>query len=342
MNNYIRYLLAASVMATALVPAVGAAAPEVYGKLMVGYETVDDETQMEDFWQSKSYASRFGVRGSAETDYPGIEAVYGLEWEVDVSDQANSSADHIKARNQFVGLKGGAGKVIVGRYDTPFKAAQGKVDLYNDFEGDIKVLMLSGEIRSNNILQYTSPKIADSVEINLMAIPGEDGTGVTDRNGPADGTSMSVTYDSDNLYVAFAVDSEVAIIDSDASRIVAIWKAGNFGIGGLFQTSDYAVVNGGDEEVTFLSAYYKVGKFTLKAQVGSTDNFAGDDGDSVLGTEAREAELTVLGVDWNLSKKTILGFHTTSREGGALGVDPISGDNNSRDVTGFNLIHSFE
>jgi predicted porin len=336
MNNYVRSLLTASLVAVALVPAVAAAeetGPEVYGKLMLGYETVDDETQMEDFWQTESYASRFGVRGSLETDYPGLEAVYGLEWEVDVSDNTNSSADHIKGRNQFVGLKGSVGKVIVGRYDTPFKASQGKVDLYNDFEGDIKVLMASGEIRSTNIIQYTSPKFADSIEVNAMIVPGEDGTGTTDRNGPADGTSLSVAYDSDSLYLALAVDSEIVIPESDATRIVALWKAGNFGIGGLIQTSDYGVVGGDDEEVTFVSGYYKFGKFTAKAQVGSTDNFAN--------VPDAESDLTVVGLDWNLSKKTVLGVHITNREGGALGVDP-NGDAFSRDVSGFTLIHSFD
>src|SRR5687767_13059141 len=120
MNSYIRSLALAAVSAMAVtVPATGSAA-EVYGKVLVGVENVEDdsdevevdidlvtgditvtEQESSDYWQVKSYDSRFGVKGDVETDVEGVKAIYNLEWAVDVSDQGNTSNNHITARNQY-------------------------------------------------------------------------------------------------------------------------------------------------------------------------------------------------------------------------------------------------
>lgn len=342
MNTYIRSLALASMSAAAIaLPAAGNAA-EVYGKVIVAVENIDQETNTEDFWQVASYDSRFGVKGKLDTDVEGLDAIYNLEWAVDVSDESRTSDDHITARNQFIGLKGGFGEFIAGRVDTPLKRAQGKVDLFNDRDADIKFLMAGGEVRANNIFQYTSPKLGDAIAVSIMGIPGEETVdppappGTDLQNGLADATSVSVTYGHDNLYLAFAADSDVNGADTDATRVVAHWATDAFGVGVLFQTSDFSatvdpLLESDDEEVTFVSAYYDLNDSTrLKVQTGTVDNYA-----SIAGAEG---DTTAFGVDFALGEKTVLGLLVASRNGG----DGLITDDLSRDTIGANLEISFE
>lgn len=324
MNRYIRISAFSTLVLLTVSPVALFAQPQVYGKLDLGLQNVDDESEPDDSWEVKSFASRFGVKGGAGTDIEGLDVVYKLEWEVDVADNANSSNDHIKSRNQYVGLKGAYGEFIIGRHDTPFKTAQDGIDQFNDMDADIKTIMAGAENRENNIYQYTSPKIGNAVTVTVMAIPGEDPAG--ENNGLSDGTSVSIGYENDSLYLAAALDSDVEGDNTDASRLVGIWKHGNFGIGGLLQTSDFGT--GEDEEVTIVSAYYTIGNNKLKAQFGSADNYAGIAG--------ADAELTAVGYDIALSKKSTVGFYYFTREGGD-GLTPTQ----SKDIFGAHLVHSF-
>ncbi len=355
MNQKILRQIALLSMIGAFLPAVQAET-DIYGKLILTVQQ-DEETataagvsSSSEAWDVKSHASRFGVKGSTDTDIEGVKAIYQLEWEIDVSDNGKSSDDHIKARNQFLGLKGGFGKLIIGRHDTPLKKAQGKVDLFGDLPADIKNIM-EGEVRADNMIQYTTPKIADAVSISIMLLPGEGDTiGTNVRDGISDGTSVAIQYSGSNLYLAAAFDSEVDAKNNsdilgigldddseitDTQRIVGMYKGGNFGVGAIFQTSeasqtmDPALYD--EEEATFVSAYIKNGSWKFKTQMGSTDNYAGAKG--------VEKELTAFGVDYSYSKKTTFTAYLVNLEESAspLGVSASV----EEDTLGFGLIHKF-
>ncbi|GIS06126.1 MAG: hypothetical protein CM15mP109_08820 [Candidatus Dadabacteria bacterium] len=76
-----------------------------------------------------------GIKGSQTFDN-GLAAIYKYEYQTDPIDGDPT----FKQRNSYVGLKGAFGKVFMGMHDTPTKKAQGKVDLFNDTAGDIKIL----------------------------------------------------------------------------------------------------------------------------------------------------------------------------------------------------------
>ncbi|MEL7307146.1 MAG: porin, partial [Pseudomonadota bacterium] len=82
---------------------------------------------------------------------------YKFEFGVDVSDadSKGDNEDNITARNQYVGVKGSFGQVVIGRNDTAMKQSQGKVDLFNDLEADIKN-GFKGENRLGNTISYAS------------------------------------------------------------------------------------------------------------------------------------------------------------------------------------------
>jgi predicted porin len=318
-----------------LLPFSVQAETDVYGKLLLGIEYVDDQTDANDYWDVKSHASRFGLKGSFDTDTDSLKVIYQLEWEVDVSDEADSSNDHLKGRDQYVGLEGGFGQFIVGRSDTPFKKSQGKLDLFNDYV-DIKVLMAGGENRENNVFQYSTPKIADAVTVSILGRPGEEADG--ENNGVADAISTSAAYDSASLYVALAFDSDIDGEDVKATRVSATWKFGDFGVGGLVQSTDWNTAD--NEQVILVNGFYKVGNIKWKVQFGRTENYAGIAANSA--GEDNTADYAAIGLDYSLGRQTTLGGYIARLEGGDnLEVDPVIGGPYTRDLFGVILIHSF-
>ena len=317
-------------------PAVALAEPEVYGKLLLSVEHIDDETDANDYWDVKSHDSRFGIKGDFATDTDSLKVIYQLEWAVDITDEANSSNDHIKARNQYVGLQGTFGEIIAGRNDTPLKSSQGKFDLFNDYL-DMKVLMAGAENRESNIIQYTAPKLADAVTVRLMIRPGEESDG--ENNGLADGISASAAYDADSIYAALAYDSNIDGEDVSTIRAVLTWKLGDLRVGGLLQSTDWNTPD--NEDVLVANASYSVGKTKLKLQLGHTENYGGI-ATNVAGDD-NTADYLVLGADFRLGEKTTLGTYVGMQEGGDnLAVDPLlAGGPYTRDTIGVILIHSF-
>lgn len=318
---FLRALFAGPVLLMLAAPGVHAEA-RVYGKLMPGLEYVDSQAEAGGLWQVSSHASRVGVKGGMPTGTDGLEVVYQLEWEVDISDEARSSNDHFKARNQFAGLSGRLGTVIIGRHDTPFKDAAGDVDLFNDIV-DIKRIMAGGENREDNIYQYTTPALAERFSVSFMGMTREDPAAGED--GPADAISSAVHYRDGDLHLAAAFDSEVEGPGTGAARLAGGWHGETFGFGGLVQSSDYNT--GTDETVILASGYYAVNKMTFKLQAGSTSDYGG--------TAGHDADLTAAGVDYTLSESTTVGAYLAGEEGGDVGAGL------ERDTVGFVLIHKF-
>ena len=273
--------------------------PKVYGKINISYGLEDINSA--DSWQMKSNASRIGVKGS----YPlteGLKAVYLLEWEVDVTDNANSSSDHIKARNQYAGVEGSFGAVLLGRNDSPIKLAQGKFDLFNDLDGDIKTLTAS-ELRVDNVLVYTSPKLGDLAQIMVAAIPGEEPGG---QDGPADALSGNIIFTKNGLF------GSVGVMDSDALtylRGVLYYNTKQYQIGGLLEKDEI----GDSSETAFaLSGSYTSGKATFKAQFGNSD--IGPKGKGLSSASYQGTESLSVGIDYSLHKNTLLYVYYTGMD----------------------------
>src|SRR5205814_4219924 len=72
-------------------------------------------------------ASRLGVRGTEDLG-GGLKAFFQLE--TSFKPDQNDSA--FAGRNSAVGLQGGWGSFLIGRWDTPFKIATGAVDPFGD------------------------------------------------------------------------------------------------------------------------------------------------------------------------------------------------------------------
>ena len=289
---------------------------DVYGKLNATLQNSDEAGESE--VELRSNASRFGVKGN-EALGDGLKAIYQFEWEIDPTDNANASDNHIKSRNQFVGLQGSFGTLKVGRHDTALKTAQGDFDLFNDLEGDIKNV-LNGENRESNFIGYTTPTLADAFSMTINLIPGEDAAAGND--GIADGMSVSLNYETDSVYAAIAQDSDIDGADVDTTRVVGGYKFGAAVVNAIFQQTDIAGV---DADAYGASFGYKFGDNMIKLQ-----HLQGDIWE--IGGAPLESQSSI-GLDHKLAKSTkLFGFYTTG---------DIGGGSDSNDYFGVGIEHKF-
>ncbi len=265
----------------------------IYGKANVTLQSSDDGDGR--FSEIKSNASRFGVKGDYKAN-DDITVVYKMEWQIDISDE--SGADNVKSRNQYVGLKGAFGEVVVGRNDTATKQSQGKIDLFNDLEADIKALWKSGgngENRVSDSVTYKSPKFGGFQAVGTFI--------AEDSKAGENGYSAALMYGDSKLkkspvFASVAVDSEVA--GYDVVRATVQGKVAGIKLGAMYQNSE-EVVTKTDMDGFVVNAAYGFGKTTLKAQYQSADF------ENNLDTNVISA-----GVDYKLAKNTkIFAFYSS-------------------------------
>lgn len=369
--------LLALAVGAALVPGIALAdGPKVYGKVNVSLENYEPElsdfddgldmtdpadrleqdNNTQDRWQLDSNASRLGVKGDFDLDVADLKAIYKLEYEVAVDD----GSDVFKQRNIYGGLKGGFGTLKAGMFDTPLKTSQGKIDQFNDLDADIKTIA-RGETRAKNIIQYSTPKIADALTLNFALIPAEnkDLNGGLDNkaegdNGLTDKTSFSAVFEKGGFYAAVALDKnnddkdlhvdEISGSPLDIQRVTVAYKADLFEVGVLHQVAEEAdkdqtvtpASKTGEETTMVVSGAIKVDRFKFKAQYGMTEGSNA----AVAPDSDAELTLTAVGMDYKLAKASKAYVYYAQLEGD----NGVSGDTygNREDTTlGFGLEHKF-
>ena len=190
-------LIALAVAGACTVPAAMAQTANpvtLYGRAYVTLEQVEakggagvpSRTRIED------QSSLFGIRGTEDLG-GGLRAFFQLET-VFRLDQNNSTFAN---RNSGVGLQGGWGSLLLGRWDMPFKAATTAIDPYGDLtiSGITGVLNDGGNFdrRDQNVMQYWSPtwggfafRLAGTANENKSgtANPRDYGANATFTRGP--------------------------------------------------------------------------------------------------------------------------------------------------------------
>lgn len=300
MKHIAKTALATALTLAAAAPSYAVAPITVYGKVNVSVESTDHRgSDFDSKTDISSNASRFGVKGGVALT-ESLNAVYVVEWAVNVSDQDSSSrgSNNITARNQYAGLEGNFGELLVGRNDTILKQSQGKVDLFNDLRGDLQTLF-QGEVRSGETVTYKTPSFsgfqAGATWINETA-------GNKDKNGEeVDAFSLGAWYGDESLkktpvYAGLAVDSEVS--GYDVVRASVQGALGDFVLGGVYQIQEKVAVNSEDQSGYLLSAAYNIGDFKPMVQFQDMEDL----GDSIS-----------VGAEYKLGKPTKLYAFYTGR-----------------------------
>lgn len=376
-------LLPLAIAAAIAAPGVALAdGPTVYGKFNVTYENSDLDysstleypqfdytarvSDSADTWELNSNQSRIGVKGNEKIS-DNLGAFYQAEFGIDVDDGASKgNGETFSQRDIFVGLNGGWGAVQLGRFDTPTKKSQGKVDQFNDsLAGDIQNVIV-GEVRASNMIQYSSPKLGNLVTLNAAFQPGEeycfDGADADCQDGPAENFSASVVLESGMFYGAVSYDDGIAGFDT--ARLTGMVKLDVFELGAIYQTAEESE---GDEPAEqdgyILSAGMNLGEANkIRFQYGYSElengfvdgdlqDFTNDDlGGPFLFGAAYEAEVTqiAVGFDHKLSKQTKLyvNYIMLETEGSYDGVDEDSDTFTIEDTTENNrlqlgVVHDF-
>ncbi len=352
-------LLALAVTAAIAAPGLALAdGPTVYGKMNLSLENVDYDNGVDsaDNWQVISNASRFGVKGDGKINNA-LKATYLIEWEV--SGDGDDGTD-LKQRNRSVGLAGNFGALDVGHFDSPTKVSQGKIDQFNDLEGDLKYV-LTGDSRPTDIIQYTSPSMS-GLQGKLAFMPGEDlddgVAGTDEEDGLADSFSASVSFTNNMIYAALAHDSEVTSslytgIDTDydfisgktpfdTTRLVGQLTSGPIQVGLMYQMAESSdqteafTEDAADAEQDgfLLSGAYTIGQTVLKAQYTSATTEFSDGPDSI----ETDAEMIGLGVDQKLSAQTtVFGYYNML----SYEDDTPNDEEESKDNLGVGIVHNF-
>lgn len=247
----------------------------VYGRLNVRAQGADDRDTDGTESEVRSTSSRIGLKGDYAVD-DGLDITYQLEWGLDIVDQDKGNDDNVTSRNQYIGLKGRYGEVRVGRHDTAVKISQGKVDQFNDLDGDLAYIF-KGENRLGNTVTYLSPKFNQFQAI--FTVLSEDNSKQIDDDGDSvTGLSSALMYGDSKLaktpfYVAVAYDAKVA--GYDILRISAQTKLAGLELGAMYQNQEQVEwdddsqsrVDRDDYDGFLLSAAYPLTeKFKLKMQ----------------------------------------------------------------------------
>ncbi len=356
-------LIAVAVGAAIAIPGAAFADATIYGRFNVGFEDQKFETVLGGdaaalvpvrTWKLKdnNNNSRLGLRGTQDLGVGDLKGIYQLEYSVDPD---GSEGTPFSERDIFVGLQGGFGQIKFGKFNTPIKSLGAKADFFDDQTIGDDQHLLTGETRSNNIIQYQTPKFADAFTVSLAFVPGEGRVALDDATkldkGIADTLYAGVSYESKVVYasVSYASKEAGALKFDGATAGVNIIRGAVYvnpipalELSALAQQAkgiDQDGATGGAagnafgadrKETSFLvGAAYSFKAFKFKAQVGQTKGDA---------TDIKRNDLS-LGIDYKLGKSFVaqlyhVGYEDKNRTVGTV-TDPKSS------VTGVGLLYSF-
>lgn len=153
-------LIAVVVSAAAVMPVLAAADVNIYGRVHVSTDFLDDGADYSET-NISSNASRLGFKGDHQIN-PDLKAFFQVEQQINfTTGSGDSDSTNFATRDTFVGLAGDFGSVQLGRFDSPFKVARGPANLFGDQVGDMRNLTRVGNARFDerydNTVQYTTP-----------------------------------------------------------------------------------------------------------------------------------------------------------------------------------------
>jgi predicted porin len=245
----------------------------------------------------------------------------------------------------YVGLAGGFGTALFGRYDTPLKISQGKFDLFNDTYADMK-RVIPGEDRLGNVGAYISPEWAGFTFLGAM-VAGELGDGTPDElTSIADDYSLAALYSNGPFYGALAYNGyDLGVHSANPSmwRATFVFQNDMFQVGAIYNSFDFDTAGYGDSDAWGLNgAFTFAGNNTIKAEylqgdspvIGIDDIYPGFTPNVNIPNPV-EDEVTqwTLGYEYGFSKRTSLYANYNNYD-----VDSVS---DAEGTFSLGMIHSF-
>jgi predicted porin len=199
---------------------------------------------------------------------------------------------------------------------------------------------LAGEVRHNQSVQYSTPKLFEALTAHVDWMPKE-------KKAQKEGLSASLEYQSSLLTLALAVDNQVAgdggVVTGKADplnsvrAVLTVKPLSSLQLGLLAQNSQGIDQDKSEETNWLASAQWTIDKLALKAQFGQG---LADKTKTGAKTDAGISQ-AVLGVDYILGKNTTTYVYSgiTRYEDGAGGT--VAGKSREESTTGFGLKYKF-
>jgi len=339
----------------------------VYGKAFLTFDQKgSNATGAASQMRVNTNASRFGVKGSEDLG-EGLKAVYQFELEMDADGSGNSVSTTTtttttgtspgpytststststptpsglgKSRNSGVGIEGGLGKVMFGIWDSPFKVAHNKIELFDNASSWTSTAVIGRSAgkdyntRQKNMIQYWSPKFAD-MQVAVMYSPDESQTTTVNKNI----LSMSATYDFEGIYASVAYENRAHVTSTTtdtAFRAVAKYDIADFSIGAMAESiktnlTATTAVTGSNME---LVGQYKIGPTHLAVSFAKQ-------GSAAASTAAKNnVDQLSLKYAYNFSKRTeLFAAYTSNKTANGTLAAPTS---TTLTYLGGGIVHAF-
>ncbi len=266
-------------------------------------------------------ASRFGIRGTEDLG-GGLSAFFQLEAAFKIDQNDTTFAN----RNSAVGLQGGWGSFLIGRWDTPLKVAANSIDPWGDVTWGGQAISTLGsgvggnnahfDIREQNVAQYWTPNwgglaarlsYAANEGRNTTVNPRSEGASLTYTRGPL---FLGYGYHELKDYAAYGTSpattgplaSGTAIGNKQAlNALMGTFTFGPVKVGGMYhkiKRTGFGATSYDDQKSWVANITWTMGNNELIWQHG--DNKAG----GVSGTAQPSCKNDSVGWRYNFSKRT--------------------------------------
>jgi len=318
MNFLTKNTTALAVVTTISIPGLAFAEAEIFGKAHLSFGSLSEDDGITDVSSTAvtSHASRVGIKGSFDTDSD-TSVIYRFVWQIDMTDEGKSSNDHIKSREQYVGLKGDWGQVRIGRDDSPYKKAGKKnVEHLSDTYADYNNIIDKGQdTRNDNSLGYWN-KIGPG-KLGIQYASGDD-----DPSAENAGQSFSLAYDMKVGAFGFAAAHQTieksATNDETGIKLVLGYRLGDTQLGLIGETVEDD--NTLDDTNLLFSIKHNLDKNNaIKFVYGTKDQGNTDD-----------ATMTALAYDHKMGKKvSVYALWSDGADNGMNDASKLSGDSSA-------------
>lgn len=292
-------LIALAIAGASVVPAAMAQTANpvtLYGRVYVTVESVeaDGAGGYDQRMRIEDQASLLGVRGTEDLG-GGLKAFFQLE----TAFRPDSNNTTFAARNSAVGLQGGFGSFLVGRWDMPWKSATIAIDPF----GDLTIGGITGTLsdlgnfdrRDQNVAQYWSPNMGGFAF--RLAVTSNEGKTATLE--PQDfGANITFTRGPLYLFAAYEKHEDVSatIREEEGFAGGGSFAFGPVKIGGQYQQIEKTGRN--DQKAWMANIVYTLGKNQFIGQYMSAENHASING--------AECDTWHLGYQYNFTRRTFL------------------------------------
>jgi predicted porin len=225
-------LIALAVAGLVAAPAFAATSNvDVYGIMTLSVDKINtDVSGSDDPLRVSSNSSRIGFKGSEDLG-GGLAGIWQIENQLNADNGTNNLVDALGAgsfssglRNTFIGLKGGFGTTLLGKHDTPYKLATGKLDVFGDSLGDYNNIIgnVNGsnnfDLRPGNVIAYITPTMG-GLHGAIAYVAGQELS--NGNGGDASAWSVMGMYDNGPIFASLAYEKHNNLGGAPSAAAVA-------------------------------------------------------------------------------------------------------------------------